>query len=157
MTYPLTGSLAEVTSLIYDLMIDETNAEAIGVDPEKGVFYGDQDLLNTTPMLCVEPDTKEQDYKGSGGVGPMMSQNFIVYILCYHSAVKSPQGNRKDADAFAERVETVIHSNRTLGGKIIEMHVATITSGYATKSNTLVRASRVTITGKSQTILSQSS
>lgn len=145
----LTGSLVVVTQAVVDCLI--ANADTLGVDSNKGIFYGDQNQIPITPALCVEPDNKAQDYKGTGT--SRYRQIFTVYVLCYHSKVQSPQSNRKDADTMAEKIQAVLHIDRTYGGIVVDMYVSSIASGYAPKEGELMRASRLTLTGQSQTLI----
>lgn len=135
----LSHSIVDVAAAHEQLLNDNMNA--LGV---KAVYYGDQDKLATTPVVCVEPDTKKQDYRG-GGVNRMLGVNITVFLLVYHSFVQSAQENRKGADQLAEAIEDLIHQDATLGGLVIECHVSEVASGYATKGNSLVRANRITI------------
>lgn len=143
MTYPLKGSLLTYSEAIQNLL--DENLELVGLVK---TYYGDQNLIDTTPVACVEPDQKDQSYKGTN----MYAQNLSCFILVYTSKVNSPQINRKDSDQISEDIETLIHKNRTLGGIVIDTIVSNITSGIADKKNGLFRASRITCTAKSQTL-----
>lgn len=144
MTYPLTGSLAVFCQILQTKL--ETNKVSLGIGK---VFYGDQNLIPSTPIACVEPSQKIQEYKPTN----MYRQTLTAYILLYESTVQSPQANRKSADDLAEAVEALVHADRTLGGKVITAIVSSIESGYSTKQNTLVRASRLLVTATSQTLM----
>ncbi len=147
MTNTLTGKLTDVCDAIFDLLTTEANDLGL-----KAVYYGDQDRIPTTPVACVEPDDKNKAYKG-GGMGSYLKVDFTVYILVYHDLITSPQTNRRGANLLAEDIETLLAQNSRLDGLVIESLVTQNTSGYAKKANQLMRASRLTWTGLSQTLL----
>lgn len=147
----LTHSLPEFSTALQTKLTD--NMETLGL---KAIFYGDQDRLSTTPIACVEPGNKAQAF-GGGGANRMLAVNLTTYILVYSSLVGSGQVNRLVSDDIAEAIEDLIHADRTLSngapadqGIVIECHVSDISSGYATKANSIVRASRITVDGLSQ-------
>lgn len=130
----------------------ETNKVSLGL---ADVFYGDQEKLPSTPIACVEPDTKTNTLSSAQR---KVQIEFQVFILLYHSAVQSPEANRRDSDQLAADIETLIHADRTLlrpdlTDRVIHCMIESVASGYVTKSNTLVRASRLTFSALSQTIL----
>lgn len=115
------------------------------------VFYGDQDTIQFVPAVCVEPDNKHREYNG---VRRRTENSFRIGVLIYHGKVTDPQSNRRDADVMSEAIETLIHANATFGGLVISSLVSDIDSGYQRKGdNTVLRSSRLTVTGVSQTIL----
>lgn len=114
-------------------------------------FYGDQDTLQFLPAVCIEPDTKRRAYNG---VARRTENNFEIGILIYEGKVADPQSNRRAADVLAEAVETLIHADPQLGGLVISSLVERVESGYQRKgANTVIRTARLTVTGKSQTLL----
>lgn len=141
----LTASLVDVCEYLFTLL--DTNKESLGL---MAVYYGDQDRLPMTPVACIEPDTKNRDLKGAQR---MTAVTLRAYVLVYHSAITSPQQNRRDADQMAEDIETLIHSKRSLDGLLIHGMVTAIESGYVTRERTLVRSSRLTYEGLSQQLL----
>jgi hypothetical protein len=138
----LTASLAQVSEALFTKF--ETNKASLGIE---AVYYGDQNRLPVTPALCVEPDAKQNTLKSALRV---IAIEFKVYILIYHSSVTSPQDNRRAADALAEATETLIHADRTLGGLVTHCMVDEVASGYVTKNNSLMRASRLSFSAISQ-------
>lgn len=144
---PLTASTVIVTDYLFNLI--NTNKAALTLE---AVYYGDQDRLPVTPVACVEPNEKARELKG---VPRKTDVTIEVFIFVYHSEVQSTQVNRRDADLMAENIETLIHADRTLGGNVIHNFVTRVESGYARKSNTVVRASRLTVQALSQQHLPQ--
>lgn len=117
------------------------------------VYYGDQDMLATTPVVCVEPNMKENNLRRSGG-GKMADPVITTDLLLYHGAVQSTQNNRLEADQFAEAVEAVIHEDFTLGGIIVYGHITLLESGYSRKVGTLYRSTKLTHEAITQGLLS---
>lgn len=138
----LATTIPEVAEALFDKL--EANKVVLGI---QAVYYGDQNRLPVTPAVCIEPDAKTNTLKSAFR---MVSLDFKVYILIYHSQVTSPQDNRRNADALAEAVETLIHADKDLGGRVIHCMIDEIASGYVTKGNSLVRASRLTFSALSQ-------
>lgn len=138
----LATTIPEVAEYLFDKL--ETNKEALGIQQ---VFYGDQNRLPVTPAACIEPGSKKNTLKSAFRV---VSIDFEVYILLYHSSVTSPQDNRRAADAMAEAVEVLIHADKDLGGLVIHCMIDEVASGYVSKGSTLMRASRLTFSALSQ-------
>jgi hypothetical protein len=122
------------------------NSEALGIPPN-GVFYGDQTRIPCSPCVCVEPGDKKSDLYGAGR---MTEVDFTIYFLVYHSEIKAVQFNRRDADALAESICTLLNADGTMGGIAIHSFASEVASGYSTKQNTVMRTSRITFTAKSQ-------
>lgn len=114
------------------------------------IFFGDQDRVNTTPIACVEPDTKDSAYKGSMGLRSVQLQ---VYIIVYSAMIVSGQENRLMADQVGETIEKLLHNDIQFGGRVIDHQVTQITSGYVRKANSLVRASRLRVVANSQEMM----
>lgn len=128
----------------------ESNVEALGLTD---VFFGDQDLIPRSPAACVEPGTKERDLQGANR---RTENTFTIYILVYHSEVRSPQSNRRDADVLAEAIETLLHQDATLSGLVRHCYVVKVESGYARKQNGVMRSSRITFEASNMTRLPSS-
>lgn len=142
MTASLTGSLEEYAGFLHDLIT--SYKEVLGL---KDVYYGDQDNIPVSPVVCVEPDNKSRVLQR---IGRGTNVSFTVYLLLYHSSIRDPQANRRDADRLAENLETLIHNNETANGLVVTSLVSRVESGYATKTNSIMRASRLTVEAESQ-------
>jgi hypothetical protein len=149
---PNTDSLVAICD--FALAKINTNKVALGLSTATDIvntFYGDQDVLQFLPAICVEPDTKRREFNG---VRRRTQNDFSVAILVYHGKTTDPQTNRRQADIMAEAVETLFHADPQLGGLVISSLVESIESGYQRKgANTVIRTARVTLTGRSQTLL----
>lgn len=152
---PNTDSLAVVTQYLYDKIL--ANRTALGLPTGAditNVFYGDQDLIQFTPAICIEPDTKRRTLNG---VRRRTENEFRVGILIYEGDHTDPQKNRKATDLLAEAVETLIHADATFGTNpnqlVIHSLVESIESGYKKKGNSTIRMSRLMVIATSQTML----
>lgn len=114
------------------------------------LFYGDQNKLPGTPVVCVEPDFKNNDLRAAQR---QLQHRLVCQVLVYTSEVTSGEQNRRNADLLSERIESVLHLDPTIGGIAIHSYVESITSGYATKAGTLVKADRIQFAALSQSRL----
>lgn len=138
-------SIVTLCQYIVDKLTD--NAEALGL---VDIYYGDQERIATSPAACVEPGPKNRDLQGAN----RRTENTItIYVIVYHSEIRSPQSNRKDADALAEAIEAVLHLDPTLGGYVRHSYVTNISPGYVNKINGPMRASRLTFEASNITML----
>ena len=136
----LTDSLVTVVDAVVAKL--EAAADDLGLTD---VFYGDQELIPRSPAACVETGTKDRSLRGATR---RTDNAFTVYVLVYHSEVRSPQSNRRDADVLAESIETLLHQDKTLGGLVTHCYVTRLESGYSRKQNALLRSSRLTFVGE---------
>ena len=137
----LTASYVEIAEALVAKL--EANSTALGL---KGVFYGDQNKLPATPIVCVEPDIKDN-------VAMTPTRNLtvevLIFLIVYHSAVDSPQANRQASDTLAEAIEDLIHEDPFLlrndaTPRVVQCYIKSIASGYVKKGTGIVRASRLT-------------
>lgn len=138
----LTGSLKVIADYYYQLL--KANADTLGL---LAVYYGDQDNIPVSPVACVEPDSKVRTLVR---IGRGTDVDFSLFLLLYGSSIRDPQINRADVDALAETVEALVHADERLGGLAVTSMVSRIESGYATKANAIMRASRLTVDVRSQ-------
>jgi hypothetical protein len=141
----LTASISELARYTTDRF--QNNLAALGLE---AAYYGDQDKLPVTPVVCIEPSDKSRALNGA----PRRTLVEIdLYVLLYLTKVQSPQLNREQCDQLAEAVEAFLHADNNMGGRAIHSLVTRIESGFVNKANTLVRASRLTYTITSQQML----
>lgn len=144
----MTGSLYVLSKWIETQL--ETNKAALGL---QDVFYGDQDRIPRTPAACVEPGEKRRELNGA----PRRTMvTFVIYILVYHNPVKTVEAIRNDLTALAELIETLIHSDAQMGDNVIDSLVVQLEDGFLQRSNTLFRASRLTVEARQQVQLPSS-
>ena len=137
-----TASLYTFTDWVYNLLM--TNSVSLGLQL---VTYGDQLQLPVTPAACVEPDNKQNSYKG---MQRAIYVDFQVSVYVYYGKVDSIQQNKREADQLGESIETLLHKDPTCGGLVTKSLVTAIEPGYADKVGTLYRTTKITFTGGSQ-------
>jgi hypothetical protein len=128
------------------VLLFREQAEGLGIE-ESAIFYGDQERIPISPAVCVEPGEKKVELYGAGR---MTEVNFVVYILTYHSELRDLESNRRDADRLAETITDLLNADAGFFGLAIHCFVSNVSSGYATKTNNTLRASRITFELKSQ-------
>lgn len=138
-----TDSTVEQTLYLQELI--EANKTGLALGDK--VYYGDQEKIPFTPTVCVEAGDKRRELNGAPRrvMTPMIS-----YILVYASKVGETGENRLTADRLSEQIETLIHANRTLDGRVIHSLVTAIEFGYLMRGNSLFRTSRLTVEGRQQ-------
>jgi ribosomal protein L17 len=142
---PLTDQLTDVAQFLFDLFT--TNKAALGI---QDVWWGDQSKLPRTPALCVEPATKTRVLNGAPR---RTSLTLNVSLLLFTSKIQDVQNNRKAVDELAESCEALVHLNPQMDGLVVHSLVDTFESGYATRSGTLYRATRLNVAATSQAML----
>jgi uncharacterized protein YbaA (DUF1428 family) len=124
-------------------------ADLLGYEREM-VFYGDQDRIPGYPAICLEPDNTGYSEPSQTYLGRKTIIDLSFFILVYHGEVRDPQVNRRDADVLAKKCVDLIHSHHTGEGRVIYCWASSVTSGYATKAGTPVRASRISVSATTQ-------
>jgi hypothetical protein len=111
------------------------------------IFYGDQDRFQGYPAIVLEPDHEAHslDYTSR-----RTNIEFQFFIVVYHGEVQDPQTNRRAADVLAAKVKDFFNGHYNMEGAVIFGYVQSITSGFATKAGTPVRATRLTYWCRSQ-------
>lgn len=137
----MTDSIVDVTQSLVDTI---TNSD-LGF---KDVFYGDEKLIPRTPAVSVIPDTKDRVLAETG---MMVVNTFQVFIIIYHSRLDTVQVTRKECDALAEQLESLLHLDKKLGGLLYTSHATTLTPGYVTRGKVIMQATRITWQGRSKT------
>jgi hypothetical protein len=149
----LTDSMYVVAKYLEKLLTD--NQATLGF---ADVFYGDQDRIPRTPAACVETGEKSRELVGA----PRRTEVTITnYILVYHNPVKSVETIREEDDLLSELVESLVHQDPQMKDaegedQVIDSLVTSVESGYQQKSNTLFRASRITVEARSRVQLPSS-
>src|SRR6478752_2186897 len=113
----LTASTVDVCNAIKQKLIDTKNTTGL-----EDIFYGDQTLIATTPIACVEPGPK-QNVLSESAVYRKLNIEFTEYIIVYISKVTSTEINAEDADTLGEVLEGIIHQDRQLGGLLTHCYV----------------------------------
>lgn len=154
MTGPYASYSANIVPLVEEIQARIEANKALFTTPVLDVFYGDQDMIRTTPTVCVEPSDKVRELAGV----PNMTENTLeVFILVYHNKVQDNQDTRKEVDQLAYEIEFLLHQDlqmQVVGGPmLIHGFVMRNESGYAYKGKTLYRTARITFRGRNKTSL----
>lgn len=146
-----TDHLLHVTQAILDL-INENRVD-LGLEL---TFYGDQDLIQKYPAVCVDGQQVDRELQGAGAGGGVLN-TFTVFLYVYHGTVKDIQQNRKDADKLVADLEDLLHTNLHLSG---EGDTALITHGFVVRNEAgqaargeILAVTRMTWQGLSKTLL----
>jgi hypothetical protein len=124
-----------------------TNKVALGISD---IWFGEQKKITTTPTVEVIPGEKTRT---PAGAPRRVTNMFEIFIMVLAGKVQDVQQNLLDADNLAESIETLLHTDPTIGGLVINCLVIRIESGYATRSSTQYRAARLTVTAETRTNL----
>lgn len=147
----LTDSVAVFAEAVFEKLL--ANQATLGL---QDTWYGDQEKIPRTPCQTVEAGTKHRELNGA----PRRTLVSIeVYVMVYHDQIQDVQANARAAQARAEQVEAVLHSDpqwRTnpadaSTGLVIHSFVTANEPGYVRRNNgSLMSASRLTLTATSQ-------
>ncbi len=131
------------------MLLNPTNMTALGVN---AVWYGDQAILPKTPALCVSPGTKKREFQGT----TFRTLNTIeTYVWVYYGKIQDIQVNLHAATALADSIETLVHSDLTLGHNVIAVLCIQNEPGLINKSGSWVMGARMTFESISKTTLPQ--
>lgn len=129
--------------------IIQTNSNSWGL---AGVYYGDQQKIPRTPVICVESGPKDV---GLAGAPRRVEVRLITYVLIYHALVSSAEDIRLENDLFVDQVEAKIQEDPQLKdglgvARLVHGFVTKVEPGYTMKSGSLMRATRITYEGTSK-------
>jgi hypothetical protein len=141
---PLTGSIVDIADYCLAQLSDSDWMTANSVQQ---VLYGDQNKIGLTPLICVEPSEKARELVGV----PRRTQvDMDVHVLVYYGKIQDVQLNRREGDLLPEAVEARLHEDPTCGGLVTNSMVSRLVSGFANKSGTLIRTTRLTFSVQSR-------
>lgn len=144
-----TDSIDVVASYILSLL--EASASTLGVDSARGFYYGEQELIPTTPGICVVPGPETDVYDGVGGRPVMIT--FLTYVVLYVDVLRDIQINTHQATQLATLVKRVVHADKNLGGNVLDCLCIQVEPGYALKKGSLMAAARLTFRSRAKKIL----
>jgi hypothetical protein len=147
--YGFTDSTDVVATYILDLLVSQ--AATLGVDPQKGYYFGEQDLIPTSPVICVVPGPESSEYDGVGGRPVVVT--FQTYVMVYVDKIQDIQVSTHSAMQLATAVKRVVHPDTRLGGNVIDCFCANVEPGYAVRRATLMAAARLTFRSRSKVLL----
>lgn len=145
---PFTDSLNVVGQALEDLLKGQVNQGLLQV---RKVWFGDEDeLIPETPAINVSPEIKTRELYGTGHT---TKNNFRFYVTIYHSKLGDPAVTRKECITYSEQVESILHSNRQLGGLLVDSMVESLQPGVSSRNNVIMKATRLTWVGLSSSRL----
>jgi hypothetical protein len=112
------------------------------------VWYDITGLVPRTPAILIEPDNKLRELVATGH---QTLNTFNVGIVIIHSRMASNSVTNKECLTLAESVESYLHQNRTLGGRLIHSYVVSTEQGTVTQQKVLLRATQLMWQGISKT------
>lgn len=143
---PLSDKISVITQAYVDLL--RSKWEELGLAGPEDVYYGDQARYPRTPSIAVFNSSLERQLSQTG----MQARVSVsTWIMIFHMPLKDASAAQKETDEYAEKVEQILHSDRKLGGLLIHSHVARNEPGAAERGGTLLRATRLSVSGLSQT------
>jgi hypothetical protein len=147
---------ADATEVVANYLLNmiTVGASALGVDPTKGVWYGDQTLLPTTPLLCVIPGPEAAVPQGAGG--RPMQMTFTTFVMVYYGKVQDQQLNIHASLTLANAVKRLVHTDPFLGGNVINCYCSAVDPGIAAKGGALIDATRMAFQSRSKVVLNPS-
>jgi hypothetical protein len=123
----------------------EANTSALVI---QDVWYGDQELLPRTPAVCVNPGTKKRQFQGA----TFRTLNDIeTYVLVYFGKIQDVQANLHGATQLADSIETLVHSDLTLGGNVIAVLCTQNEPGMINKAGVWMMGARLTFQSMTKT------
>jgi hypothetical protein len=138
-----TDSADVIATYIYDML--EANTSALVI---QDVWYGDQELLPRTPAVCVNPGTKKRQFQGA----TFRTLNDIeTYVLVYFGKIQDVQANLHGATQLADSIETLVHSDLTLGGNVIAVLCTQNEPGMINKAGVWMMGARLTFQSMTKT------
>ena len=128
----------------------ETVLNNSNLNPVGGVWLNLESMVPELPAILIEPQVNQREMQQTG----FTTQNkFIVHFTVLYSKLGSERDTNQDCLKLAENLETVLHNNRRLGGRLIHSLVNSIELGAANRQNVTIRAARLVWTGMSKTRL----
>ena len=118
------------------------NMATLGLE---AIFYDDQALIPKTPTLCVVPAGKRRELAGA----PVRTNvEYTIYLMLYQEKIQDVQVNFRESMVLAEAVEQFLHTDLSMGGNCQFSMVTGVEPGYAIRSRTLMRCTRLTWEGR---------
>lgn len=131
--------ISVIANFMFDLMV--TNQDALGF---ADVWFGDQGKLPRTPALCIVPGNKARALEGA----PLRTRvDYLIYLMVYHEAVQEVQTQLQETITLAEAVENLLHQDLSFGGNLQHSMVTNTEPGFAVRSRTVLRTTRITWEG----------
>jgi hypothetical protein len=128
-----------VTDAIINLIT--ANQDVLGIN---GIYLGDQNMIPKTPTVCVVPSSKGREFAGA----PLRTRvTFQVFLMVYQEKLQDTQANLRESMTLTEAIEALLHQDISMGGICQSSMVEQTEPGFAVRSGTLMRCTRMTWTG----------
>lgn len=128
----------------------KTNASDLDID---SVLYGDHNNLPTGMAVTIQPARKNRELEGVAGPGGRTMNFMRILVTLYNSRVGSEEEQRLTVDLTSESIESLLHSDTTMGGIIIHGFVEEIENGVVVRDGSMFRTVVLTYVGKTKTNL----
>lgn len=130
----------------------ETNKVTLGLDD---VFYGNQRMLPRASSAVVIAEGKARQLAGVTAPGGRTMNELMVSIDIHRSKVGVEADEREAVDEIATDVETLLHSDTTIGGIIIHGFIRSVQRGEIEfAQNSMFRSVHMSFVGQTKTYLS---
>lgn len=146
----LTDKTTVLATYIQNLI--NTNKVPLGLDD---VLYGEQNNIPKALTAVVQAGRKNRIVQGAAMPGGNSLVTMTVVIMIYNSSSGAEAVERLAVDQLAEAVETLLHSDTTMGGLIIHGFVEMIDPGVSFKAGSQFRATQMTFVGQSKVRITQ--
>jgi len=142
-------ALTASSEVVANAVLQAIQAQAVAQGINE-TFYGDQTQLNKTPAVCVTPGNKTREFQGAS----LMTLNtFETYVFVYYGKIQDVQQNLHGAQALADALEVVVHTDITLGGIVTATLCIQNEPGMINKMGSLLMGNRMTFQSFSKTRL----
>lgn len=127
------------------------NKYACGLDPSDFVAYGDHNNVPGGKAITVASGTKTRELAGVAGPGGRTLNTMEVVISVFYMVVEAEETARLTVDQMAESVETLLHSDTSMGGLIIHGYVREWTPGIIYRETSMFRVVQLHFVGQTKT------
>jgi len=143
-----TDKISVVAQAIYNRIKDNKNSLEVNE-----ILYGDHIQINVDKAVVVTPRMRRRIWDGIAGPGGRTRNEFDIEVNVYVSRVGDEATQRLAVEQLAERVESILYTDITLGGVVIHGAVMLFDEGNVRfqQGNSNFRAVRMLYTGISKT------
>lgn len=130
------------------------NKVALGLAPDGFVAYGDHNNIPGGKAITVASGTKTRELAGVAGPGGRTLNTMEVVISVFSMVVEQEETARLAVDQMAEAVESLLHSDTTMGGIIIHGFVREWVPGVIYRETSMFRVVQLHFVGITKTNVS---
>lgn len=96
------------------------------------VFYGDQLLIPSSKVLCIEPDTRVTNITGANRLTEV---DMTIAFILYYDKVQNYESNRSACDLLTDQIAHKLNSLNDIEGQVVHSYVSRISPDYTRKTN----------------------